>query len=69
LITLFALAASTSGSRKGAVTVASFFTSLHKKQLLPLAADILAGALRLPKAAQPLCPPSVFEEEQESNVH
>jgi hypothetical protein len=66
---LLALAASTSGARKGAVTIAPSFTSLHRKQLLLLAADTLAVALRLPKAAQPLFPPSVFEEEQESNVH
>jgi hypothetical protein len=61
--TLLAFAASTSGARKGAVTIAPSFTSLHRKQLLPLAADMLAAALRLLKAAQPLFPPSVFEEE------
>jgi hypothetical protein len=66
LSTLLALANS---SLKGAVSIASSFASLHRKQLLPLAAAILAGALHLPKAAQPLSLPSVFEEEQESNVH
>jgi hypothetical protein len=69
LSTLLAIAASTNSSLKGAASIASSFTSLHRKQLLPLAAAILAGALHLPKAAQPLSPPSVFEEEQESNVH
>jgi hypothetical protein len=66
---LLAFAASMSGAPRFAVTVVPPFTSFHVKQLPPSAASASTSGLRSQQAAKHLPPPSVLEEEQESNVN